>query len=56
MKLKLFLGKLAIAILGGTIAILLFVLFADKKERIITVPEVRTTQLANHSVGECASG
>ncbi|WP_321321907.1 Do family serine endopeptidase [Labilibaculum sp.] len=51
MKLKLFLGKLAIAILGGTIAILLFVLFADKKERIITVPEVRTTQLANHSVG-----
>ncbi|MDM8160716.1 Do family serine endopeptidase [Labilibaculum sp. K2S] len=51
MKLKLFLGKLAIAILGGTIAVLLFVLFTDKKERIITVPEVRTTQLTNHSVG-----
>ena len=51
MKLKLFLGKLAIAILGGTIAVLLFVLFTDKKERIITVPEVRTTQLTNHTVG-----
>jgi len=50
MKVKLFLGKLAIAVLGGTIAILLFVLFFDKKEKIITVPEVRTAQLANHSV------
>jgi serine protease Do len=54
MKVKLFLGKLAIAILGGTIAILLFVLFVDEKERIITVPEVRTTQLANHSVATVA--
>ncbi len=54
MKVKLFLGKLAIAILGGTIAILLFVLFVDKKERIITVPEVRTTQLANHSFTNAA--
>lgn len=54
MKVKLFLGKLAIALLGGTIAILLFVLFVDKKERIITVPEVRTTQLANHSVANVA--
>jgi serine protease Do len=54
MKVKLFLGKLAIAILGGTIAILLFVIFVDKKERIITVPEVRTTQLANHSFANAA--
>lgn len=54
MKVKLFLGKLAIAVLGGTIAILLFVLFVDKKEKIITVPEVRTIQLANHSIANVA--
>ncbi|BAX81259.1 Do family serine endopeptidase [Labilibaculum antarcticum] len=54
MKVKLFLGKLAIAVLGGTIAILLFVLFVDKKERIISVPEARTTQLANHSFASVA--
>lgn len=54
MKVKLFLGKLAIAIMGGTVAILLFVLFTDEKERIITIPEVRTTQLANHSVANVA--
>ncbi|PKQ61753.1 deoxyribonuclease HsdR [Labilibaculum filiforme] len=50
MKFKLFLGKLGIAILGGIVAILLFVLFSDKKERIITTPELRTTQLANHAL------
>lgn len=54
MKVKLFLGKLAIAILGGAIAILLFLLFVDNKERIITAPEVRTTMLANNSVASVA--
>ncbi|WP_372751974.1 Do family serine endopeptidase [Labilibaculum sp.] len=50
MKVKLFLGKLAIAILGAAIAILLFVLFVDKKESVVIVPDGRTTQLTNHSV------
>lgn len=47
MKIKSFLGKLAIAILGGTIAILLFVFFTDEKERIITIKESPEMQQVN---------
>jgi Do/DeqQ family serine protease len=54
MKVKLFLGKLATAFIGGAVAILLFVIFIDKKDRVITVPEMRTTQLTNHSVNNVA--
>ena len=51
MKVKSFLGKLFTAILGGTIAILLFVFFTDKKEKIITVKESPTVQLASLPTG-----
>eukprot|EP01029_Cantina_marsupialis_P011498 TRINITY_DN2564_c1_g1_i1.p1 TRINITY_DN2564_c1_g1~~TRINITY_DN2564_c1_g1_i1.p1 ORF type:complete len:483 (-),score=67.53 TRINITY_DN2564_c1_g1_i1:115-1563(-) len=47
MMVKSFLGKLFTAILGGAIAVLLFVFFTDKKERIITVQESPTVQMAS---------
>lgn len=49
MKAKLFFGRILTAIFGGGIAIILFVLFVDRKERIITIKEPNTVQLANHS-------
>lgn len=49
MKAKLFFGRILTAIFGGGIAIILFVLFVDRKERIITIKEPNAVQLANHS-------
>ncbi len=47
MKLKLFFGRLVIAIFGGAIALILFVLFVNKDEKMLTVSEPRTIQLSN---------
>jgi Do/DeqQ family serine protease len=46
MKAKLFFGRVITAMLGGAVAVLLFVLISDKKEKIITVTESRPVQLA----------
>ena len=47
MKARLFFGRLLTAVLGGAVAVLLFVLFTDRDEKIVTVTEPRTIQLAN---------
>lgn len=47
MKTKLFFGGVASAFVGGLIAILLFVLLTDRKEKIVTVSEPSSIQLAN---------
>ncbi len=48
---KSFLGKLFTAILGGAIAVLLFIFLTDKKERIITMQELPTVQVASLPIG-----
>ncbi|NOU60907.1 S1C family serine protease [Marinifilum caeruleilacunae] len=46
MKAKLFFGRVLTAVFGGGIAIILFVLFVDREEKIITVQEPNAIQLA----------
>jgi Do/DeqQ family serine protease len=50
MKAKLFFGRVVTAMLGGAVAVLLFVLISDRKEKIITVTEPRPVQLAGMPV------
>lgn len=47
MKVKLFFGRVLTAVFGGGIAIILFVLFVDREEKIITVKEPNAVQFAN---------
>ncbi|MDQ2180081.1 S1C family serine protease [Marinifilum sp. D714] len=47
MKAKMFFGRVLTAVFGGGIAIILFVLFVDKEEKIITVKEPNAIQLAS---------
>jgi len=49
MKTKLFLGRVLTAIVGGVVAVLLFILFANHDKNIVTVSEPNTVHLANHS-------
>ncbi|MCY1633723.1 S1C family serine protease [Marinifilum sp. D737] len=47
MKAKMFFGRVLTALFGGGIAIILFVLFVDKEEKIITVKEPKAIQLTS---------
>lgn len=47
MKAKMFFGRVLTALFGGGIAIILFVLFVDKEEKIITVKEPNAIQLTS---------
>ncbi|MPQ47666.1 Do family serine endopeptidase [Marinifilum sp. N1E240] len=49
MKIKAFFGRFLTALFGGGIAIILFILFVDRNEKIVTVTEPRTIQLAGIS-------
>ncbi|RUT78233.1 S1C family serine protease [Ancylomarina longa] len=49
MKTKLFLGRILTAVVGGVVAVLLFILFANHEKKIIAVSEPNTVQLASHS-------